>query len=506
LFVAKADTPVTEHVFPLPSASSDPFAQFRRFKVISVSESQAEVHGEIGPGGGGLWEVFHDVTDSDLVPRQFAPMSALALADYDWDGRLEFAVHGQDDSQTRLLVWSTATSSVTFSSTTAPTSAIRSLAWVDYNADGYADLLSVGRWLSLYQNEGPPDWGLRKMNVFGPQGQSGYPRSAVADMNADGLPDIVVLTGEGELVLHRNVGAPRYAFEPVTIARLGGQDATKPGILIAADFTEDGRTDLCVGAEAPALLVGNDYGRLEDAFPEVDNADWAEPADWDSDGDLDLYVGGTGGGRLLRNDGEGRFRDVTAKAIELGALEAPTCCGVWSDLDGNGYPDLLVGMCEGGLKLFLSAGLGRFMDAAELCPLPVPRQSAPAGLRAVDLNGDACPDVCVAFEDGSFALLENRWWARPSDAYLKVQPAGRRGIHGVVLSLRDASGAPLASGRPGLSSGCWLSAPAEYSFGVAGIGSARAQALFSDGVTRSVPWSKQEAPGGILVVRRTPSP
>ena len=42
---------MTEHVFAVPSADSDPFAQFRRYEVISVAENQEEVHGEIGPGG-----------------------------------------------------------------------------------------------------------------------------------------------------------------------------------------------------------------------------------------------------------------------------------------------------------------------------------------------------------------------------------------------------------------------------------------------------------------------
>ena len=35
-------------------------------------------------------------------------------------------------------------------------------------------------------------------------------------------------------------------------------------------------------------------------------------ADYDNDGDLDLYVANFGASRLFRNDGDGSFADVTA--------------------------------------------------------------------------------------------------------------------------------------------------------------------------------------------------
>ena len=75
------------------------------------------------------------------------------------------------------------------------------------------------------------------------------------------------------------------------------------------------------------------------------------PADFDSDGDLDLFVGtrseATGYGRkpssfLFENDGNGRFTDITTThapgLIDVGMVTAV----VWSDITGNGAPDLVL--------------------------------------------------------------------------------------------------------------------------------------------------------------------
>ncbi len=75
----------------------------------------------------------------------------------------------------------------------------------------------------------------------------------------------------------------------------------------------------------------------------------ASDADYDNDGDVDVLVlrGGwaAAGGRfpnsLLRNDGHGRFEDVTDEAGVLAFR--PTQVGVWGDYDNDGWLDLFVG-------------------------------------------------------------------------------------------------------------------------------------------------------------------
>ena len=64
-------------------------------------------------------------------------------------------------------------------------------------------------------------------------------------------------------------------------------------------------------------------------------------ADYDNDGDLDLFVGFDGKpNRLYRND-KGVFTDVAAAA---GVADArPTRAAAWGDFDADGDPDLLLG-------------------------------------------------------------------------------------------------------------------------------------------------------------------
>jgi len=65
----------------------------------------------------------------------------------------------------------------------------------------------------------------------------------------------------------------------------------------------------------------------------------ASAADYDNDGDLDLYVANYGACALFRNNGDGTFTDVTEKAGVRSpgwALAAP-----WFDYNKDGYLDLL---------------------------------------------------------------------------------------------------------------------------------------------------------------------
>ncbi|HQZ72297.1 MAG TPA: CRTAC1 family protein [Anaerolineae bacterium] len=62
--------------------------------------------------------------------------------------------------------------------------------------------------------------------------------------------------------------------------------------------------------------------------------------DYDNDGDTDLYVTNVGSNALLRNDGGGRFSDVTAEAGV--AAEGWSASAAWLDLDRDGDLDLYV--------------------------------------------------------------------------------------------------------------------------------------------------------------------
>jgi enediyne biosynthesis protein E4 len=163
--------------------------------------------------------------------------------------------------------------------------------------------------------------------------------------------------------------APRIRFEDV--ARGAGIDfvhhncptprkhliETMPGGVAVFDYDGDGRPDLFFtnGAAIPQIekdspqywnrLFRNEGGmkftdRTDAAFLRGEGYSMAAAvADYDNDGDPDLFVGGVHQQHLYRNAG-GRFEDVTAK---VGLASGQWVVGAgWFDYDNDGWLDLLM--------------------------------------------------------------------------------------------------------------------------------------------------------------------
>jgi hypothetical protein len=152
-------------------------------------------------------------------------------------------------------------------------------------------------------------------------------------------------------------------------------------------------------AQAPILFEAVGPDRLS-AAATFANA-WA---DFDGDGDLDLFVGLNGAAnRLYRND-KGTLNDVAAKA---GVADArATRAAAWADADADGDADLLVGFTPGAgpiLKLYRN-DRGVFTDATALAGLSVDA-GAVRQLAWVDVDSDLDVDLFVAFRDRPNALF-----------------------------------------------------------------------------------------------------
>ena len=513
---------LAEHRFPLPEAD---FAPLCRMRVISVSEAGEVASGDLGPGAAG--EVFVTAPAEYDPFRQMAFGTASAWADCDGDGRLDLAVCRRSEGEETLSVATVRDGRGASRSALQPPTRLEAhcqrLHWADFSADGRPDLLVAGDSLAVYYSSGPAAGALRDAVTLA-QGGAGARGSAAADVDGDGLPDVLAVNAIGELTFYRNEGQPAgRSGPPVVLWRIPEQGEpaasarSKAGTvpLIPADFTGDGRTDVCLLSPAPAVLVGGPqgYAPLEGAFPSgmglSGDGAWAEAADWDADGDMDLYLGGPGGGHLLQNDGVGRFEAVTLSSGELADLKGDVACGAWADFDGNGYDDLVLGLSGGGVRLYLNDGRGRFMDATELCALPVLPDKVPVAVTAVDLDNDCAPDLQVVLSDQAALLLENRWRGLGPDggpSHVKVRPSGERGLCGCAVLLREReTGRLLASARIGLGG----TGPGEHCFGVRGLAamgpdaSARIEVVFSDGLVRSALWRASAAPWGPVTVSRT---
>lgn len=288
--------------------------------------------------------------------------------------------------------------------------------------------------------------------------------AAWLDADGDGDMDLFVANGAGmryhddgkrlEVVrnassrLYRNDGAMKFA--DVTGASGAARSEWTNGVA-TGDVDGDGDSELYLACLGPDVLLRNDGGRFTDATGESGLGDprWGAAAafgDADNDGDLDLYVANycefdpaappAGGRRNVidgvevdwgpeaenpginpgapdsfhRNGGGGKFTDATrAAGLELAK---PLCsyAVVFSDVDGDGWQDLLVANDGQPSNLFRNRGDGTFAE-----------EGVARGF-AYDARGDATAAMGLCVEDfdgdGDFDVFRTNFDLEPNSLHV----------------------------------------------------------------------------------------
>jgi hypothetical protein len=282
---------------------------------------------------------------------------------------------------------------------------------------------------------------------------------ALFDCDGDGDLDVFFVSGsrlggmpKGETAsnrLYRNLGGCR--FEDATeAAGLDSHGAFGQGCAVA-DVDGDGRLDLFVtNIGRNSLYLNSEGGRFTECAEAwgVAGGGWNSGAaffDYDRDGDLDLYVSRyitlepgviergpavtpmsewkgqrvfkgphelePAADSLYRNDGHGRFTDVTKEAGMAGAAPSFGFQPVSLDFDGDGDVDLFVANDSMANFLWRNEGNGTFTDVALMAGVAFNANGRPQsnmGVTAEDFDDDGLIDLFITtFSDDAKTLFRN---------------------------------------------------------------------------------------------------
>ncbi len=239
------------------------------------------------------------------------------------------------------------------------------------------------------------------------------PSLAVGDLNGDGHEDAIISGTSGSPARVLLGGADRFTVAEVP-AMASNTVENGPILLFSAQGT--GATDILltrsganlpIGAPdyQPVLLFNDGHGSLQQApegtLPSLPISVGAvAAADFDRDGHLDVFLGARvlpgqyplpPRSALLANRG-GKFEDVTDQIApglrNVGLVSA----ALWSDVDGDGWPDLVLALEWGQVKYFHNDQGRGFTDWTDKAGFASAGTGWWTSLASADFNGDGRPD------------------------------------------------------------------------------------------------------------------
>ncbi len=335
--------------------------------------------------------------DGTFTPKVDYPVGntpvGLVAVDLNGDGKIDLAVVNSADNTISILL---GMGDGTFQTQTPLPAGMNPVAIAagDFNGDGHMDLAvanQTGNSVSIFLGKGDATF----------TGPVSVPTSVApfsilsGDWNNDGKADLVVLAGTGSsdsvsLLISKGDGT----FSTVTI--VSGQSI---GGIALADFNGDGYLDIALTnpyTNTVSILFGNGVGISSGASFVASNSFGTPPqsivaGDFNGDGKIDIAVTETYFIAVYLGNGDGTFG--TALIGGIPSFTAPLSLAV-ADVNNDGLLDLAVVIPDYNVTLvLLGNGEGTFANRNDFT---MPGSGGIGGSVVADFTGDGTPDVAIA--------------------------------------------------------------------------------------------------------------
>lgn len=432
---------------------------------------------------------------------------AVAWADYDRDGDLDFAVAGKS-GEVRLYRNDRGTFRNVGAALGLPRAGyeLRALSWGDYDGDGWPDLLAgpteKDRLTLVFRNQR----GKKFVDVAPAIGLTVPNRSARhnnwIDVDNDGDLDLYVTDRAGPNRLLVNTDG-RFVELPATAA------PADPRPTVGAcwfDYDRDGDLDVFTANQAGTTdgLWRNDGATFTDVAEQVGVANPGRAkteggvgcavGDYDNDGYLDLFVPNYGRNALYRGGAGGTLVNVAAR-LGVG-IDNHAVGAAWGDYDNDGLIDLMTTSYVGGSgkqeprnALFHNHGAAGFVDVLGEDGLI---NRGDHGVVWVDYDRDGALDLSLTDgygPVGGHPLFRNTSptvTARRSLSVSVLDASGRVTRPGAEVRLYDASGRILATRQVETAGGYSSQSAGPVHFGLTSMAAVTVEVTFMGKTGRRV--------------------
>lgn len=319
----------------------------------------------------------------------------------------------------------------------------------DVNNDGVPDLILGGggpmAQIGVFLGNGDGTFGPIIISQFAPSG-FGYAdlgaKFGIADVNEDGAMDIIA-SDIGNDVIYILLGNNTGSFQLSTVIPHG----TEPKNIDTADFNSDKHIDFIVHGDLSAdvtVFLGNGDGTFQpgETYTGPSHLGDIVLADMDGDGHLDIVGTGQDGSiDILHGNPDGTFQNTSSGGI-ANAGPFPVLFAI-SDLNGDSILDLLT-VSQDGLAILLGKGNEQFDP-----PQPYVSPADYPVVALADFNGDGHKDVAMSAPNGIAILFGNADGTfQSADAYdvgegvMSLAAADFNQDHHTDIAVAVSTGAP----------------------------------------------------------------